>query len=1266
MAEIPKSIKASLYIDGKPAEASMKNLRQVTQTLRRELDGLTVGTDAWNKKMLELQAHERTLRNINNEIKGVGGAFGWLKTELGKLGALAVGYLGFQFITERFHNIIQSNAKLSDSLAELRRTANLTELEVMRLNKSFKELDTRTSTEGLREIAVIAGKLGVAKNEILAFTEATDKLVVTLGDELGNADQITTQLGKILNVYEGSVNGDNITKLGNAMVVMANAGVASAGFISEFTQRVSGIAKTANLSLGATIGLAAGLEELGGRSESASTAVSRLLNDIASDLPKAAQMAKAPLAEFQKLFAESPERALIKYAVGLTQNKDAFSEVAASFKDAGEEGSRVVATLAAIGGKSEFMQGKIDLANKSLGETSAINAGFALKNETFGASVDKLGKKFSELSANKGLTGFLQSLILLTSNAIDGINNHSKAVGNFIKILIAGGAAWATYGAYVALANTALFAFMVNLVKGESIMALSRTATIALAGAKALLAGNTAKAAQAMRLMNLTMAANPIGLVVAALAAAVTAVILFTDATNDAAKAEQNFNDIYKQTQEAVYAEKSALERLQAILKDEQQSRENKIAAIKRLREILPDHLKSYSDEEILAGKAKTAIDDYVKSLEDKARAEAVDRKRQELNNKLLELDSNGVDASVWDYTVAAVKGGTINFQGAMAMQMAEKSAKERESLKAQLKSLDENFAKELNDKALNKDAEKPDNSVAGKTLDGLNKKLEDLKKQRSAAIIGSKLYRDLTKEIASLEKEIASYDDKKNTAKEESEAKKRVKELADLAREQKMFLEARLIDSANANQKEIAEEEAKYNKLIIAQAEFTSKKGVTDKQIAQVSENIRQLGIKRDEAVNKIKIRQEEDLVKDILELRASLTSSLQTESQKEVAQINKKYGDLLKKGYDYFDLEAAWSKDIADVKLREEQRFAEEVKGLEAEGVVSEAQKQQLKIARINKHYDDEIEALKKKYSKELQASKEFQDALALIESNRKNSIEQSKQETAAEEKARIRETKDAVVSSAQSVADTVFQIGQNKRQAELNSKLDDLEKERERELSVKGLTEDQKKKINEKYDKEQAKIKLEAWKAQKDADLKAAIIAGALAVVRALPSVPLAIAAGVAAAGQVAVIAAQEPPKFAAGGFSDSDPAGYVSKATIFNRSASGRPFMAGEAGREWIAPNWMLQDPRTANLIGMLEVARQEKRGFAVGGYNNGPAGSVSSPGNSPMMIDLTETNAALAMLVKRFDDFSKKPWEFNKRAFDEYTERDDAIVNRATL
>lgn len=102
-----------------------------------------------------------------------------------------------------------------------------------------------------------------------------------------------------------------------------------------------------------------------------------------------------------------------------------------------------------------------------------------------------------------------------------------------------------------------------------------------------------------------------------------------------------------------------------------------------------------------------------------------------------------------------------------------------------------------------------------------------------------------------------------------------------------------------------------------------------------------------------------------------------------------------------------------------------------------------------------------------------------------------------------------------------------------------------------------------------------------------------------------------------------------KYAVGGSTDQPPGGYVSQSTLFRNSASGRPFVAGEAGREWIAPNWMVQSPRYANIISMLEGARQEKRAYAAGGFNTG---NGNTPGtvydNSELVQEMRLTRQAI--------------------------------------
>lgn len=242
-----------------------------------------------------------------------------------------------------------------------------------------------------------------------------------------------------------------------------------------------------------------------------------------------------------------------------------------------------------------------------------------------------------------------------------------------------------------------------------------------------------------------------------------------------------------------------------------------------------------------------------------------------------------------------------------------------------------------------------------------------------------------------------------------------------------------------------------------------------------------------------------------------------------REQYELSKKYADEIKIAKDALD------------KLKKNANAKE-----------SETKAVQDKIDQLTINRDKALDALKEKqYQEGLAKLKEENDKILKEEERKKKELDkinadaaektQADKEKAAqaaeEKKLAIKQT---AIAAAENIAGAVFEIGRRSRQRETDEKLAELDKQREAELSNKNLTEAQKKKINEKYDKEQAKIKLKAWESEKDAALKEAVINGALAVVKALPNPFAAVAAGVAAAAQIAVIASEKPPQFGDGGF------------------------------------------------------------------------------------------------------------------------------------
>lgn len=597
-----------------------------------------------SKEYFELDKQMKQVKDrlfeVNNGVTGLSKVFLKFKNEIKSVGTLAVGYLGFQFLSSQFKSIIQGSGKMSDQLSDLRRVAGLTAEEADKLNASLKNIDTRTANGGLRDIAVIAGKLGVAKDDILSFTKAVDQLVVALGDELGDADQITTQLGKILNVFDGKITGDNITKLGNAFVELANTGAATGGFIAEFDQRLSGIAKSAGIGLGALSGLGAGLEEMGARVESSTTAVQKLIINISADVPKAAKVAGKSLEEFRNTLQIDPTEALLQYSQGLVKNKASFEEVVASFKDAGEEGARVIETISKLGTGADQLRTRIDLGKKSIEETGAITEAFTLKNENLGAEIDKLGKEFNRLMTSSAVIDFLKGAITGARDFIKWLKELPQTIkenritialltlafGLMNKQFIISNALW--------LARKAAMIAEIAYTKiAATVTSVYRIGLAAFAVVQALVTGNTVRLALAWGLLNKAFMSSGIGLIITAVITLGVALDSAFSKVSNLEKASLKFN---KAAAEAYGDQVNRIEQIKKALENENVGYQQKKQLLAELIAINPEFVNTLKLDAQGHLYGAQAIGEYIKALKRKGEMQALQDLSNETQKELL------------------------------------------------------------------------------------------------------------------------------------------------------------------------------------------------------------------------------------------------------------------------------------------------------------------------------------------------------------------------------------------------------------------------------------------------------------------------------------------------------------------------------------------------------------------------------------------------------------------------------------------------------
>ncbi|MFZ4464980.1 MAG: hypothetical protein ACOYN5_14125, partial [Bacteroidales bacterium] len=244
------------------------------------------------------------------------------------------------------------------------------------------------------------------------------------------------------------------------------------------------------------------------------------------------------------------------------------------------------------------------------------------------------------------------------------------------------------------------------------------------------------------------------------------------------------------------------------------------------------------------------------------------------------------------------------------------------------------------------------------------------------------------------------------------------------------------------------------------------------------------------------------------------------------------------------------------------------------------------------------------------------------------------------------------EATLDVAQITSDAMFQIGADRRAAELDAELSKLDQLRDHELSNKNLTEKQKDAINKKYAAKEAQLKKEAWEKDKKAAITQAIINGVISIAKTFATmgwpagIPLAAISAAATIAQIAVISSQKAPQFAEGNYQDilaQDGKTYQASVTN-NRHKSGlfsKPTFVPGFGLfgETVQPELVFNPKDTTaimnspGLINAINHTLGGARQFAQGNYQQ-----ISKESNTTMI----QSDPELKDLLAKLKDYIKTP------------------------
>lgn len=419
-----------IILKGQQANASLKDIEKAARAVRAQLGRLPADSQEFADKTKEFQKINSRLKSIKDDVNGVGGVFGKIGNEIKGFGLLAAGYLGFDWLKSSISGIIKSNAKLSDSLADIRKTTGMTDEEARKLNTSLSQINTRTATNELRNIAIAGGQLGIAKGDILKFTTAVDKMNVALGDEFtGGAEEVTKAMGGLRNTFT-DIKSDRVDEdllhIGNAINALASSGAATGPVISDFANRIGGVGITLGLTSDQVLGLSATLQELQVNQERGGTAVSKILQKMTTNTAEFAKVAGVPIKEFTNMVNNDLYGAFLKVVEGSKKGGASATSFGKILDDLGVDGAGASEVFAKLSNNTGLLSEKVALAGTSLKSTDSIMAEFKIKNSTLAAEMERLSKGFSSAFSNSTISNGLKTTIGLFADLFDKTKKASE------------------------------------------------------------------------------------------------------------------------------------------------------------------------------------------------------------------------------------------------------------------------------------------------------------------------------------------------------------------------------------------------------------------------------------------------------------------------------------------------------------------------------------------------------------------------------------------------------------------------------------------------------------------------------------------------------------------------------------------------------------------------------------------------------------------------------------------------------------------------
>lgn len=365
------------------AGSTTAQLRKALQAVRHEMSLSSEASGKLPQLRKQMEALKAQIDKNTGAIHNQSGAW---QTAMKNLTAYVGLFSLFNKAKELVTGAIKKNFEYSGSLTDIRKVSGMTMEEVNKLSTELAKIDTRTSVDGLAQLAYQGAKLGMGKygvDGMAQFVKAADKINVALGEELG--EEALPALSKMVEVM-GLIPKMGIEKAmdatGSAMFKLSTTSTATSNDIVEFSKRLTGVARTAGITTDQLLALGSASSSMMLMPEVASTAFGKFITALQKNHNLIAKELGIPDETIKNLYASGHAMDAMVLVFEKMRDKGNMNALGSIFKGLGSDGQRLVTAMVTMAKNVDMLKDHLYESEEAFREATAVTNEYEMQQQS--------------------------------------------------------------------------------------------------------------------------------------------------------------------------------------------------------------------------------------------------------------------------------------------------------------------------------------------------------------------------------------------------------------------------------------------------------------------------------------------------------------------------------------------------------------------------------------------------------------------------------------------------------------------------------------------------------------------------------------------------------------------------------------------------------------------------------------------------------------------------------------------------------------------